>query len=230
MKETHTLAGKTVNIFVPDSCDNNLTQVIYLNGGYEDADAIWEMFSYDNIKSALVTIDVTREWNDALTPWEAPRLFKGGEDFGGKAKEYGNLLKGIMLIAEDRIQQMMGILPQHRALSGYSLAGLFAVYSFYKTDVFDRLASMSGSLWFDGFSDFMKENDLKRVPEKVYLSLGDKEKKTRNQRMATVEECTQTAAGIFRDAGSETLFELNAGGHFDDEVERIVKGLRFIAD
>lgn len=38
------------------------------------------------------------------------------------------------------------------------------------------------------------------------------------------------AVEIFKEAGAETLFELNAAGHFDGEIERIVKGLRFIAD
>lgn len=35
-------------------------------------------------------------------------------------------------------------------IAGYSLAGLFALYALYKTDVFTRVASMSGSLWFPG--------------------------------------------------------------------------------
>ncbi|PWM65910.1 MAG: hypothetical protein DBX38_06050 [Eubacteriales Family XIII. Incertae Sedis bacterium] len=230
MKETHIIAGKTVNIFVPSSSKGNISRAIYLNGGYEDADKIWEAFSYEEMKSALIAIDVTDEWNAALTPYPAPRLFKGGEDFAGRADSYSNSLMRIMLTAEERISEMTGVKVKARAIAGYSLAGLFAVYSFYKTDAFDRLASMSGSLWFDGFIEFMRENKLKKVPEKAYFSLGDREKKARNKRMASVEDCTVQAVEIFKEAGAETLFELNAGGHFDGEIERIVKGLRFIAD
>lgn len=234
MKETLVLDRKTVDIFVPDSGQENVKRVIYLNGGYEDADEIWSRFTADTAGTALVAIDITREWNSALTPWEAPRTFKGGEDFAGKADEYLRILTGIVFLAEDEIARMTGAGAasniQSRAIAGYSLAGLFSVYVFYKSDMFDRLASMSGSLWFDGFSDFMKENKLARIPDKAYFSLGDKEKKTRNQRMAAVEDCTAFAAELFKTAGAETIFELVAGGHFDDETERIVKGLRFIAD
>ena len=249
MKETLVLDRKTVNIFVPDSGQENVKRVIYLNGGYEDADEIWRQFTAGTAEdgkaagsagasqtagTALVAIDITREWNSALTPWEAPRTFKGGEDFAGKADEYLRILTGIVFLAEDEIARMTGagaaLNIQSRAIAGYSLAGLFAVWSFYKTNMFDRLASMSGSLWFDGFADFMKENKLVRIPDKAYFSLGDKEKKTRNQRMAAVEDCTALAAELFKTAGAETIIELAAGGHFDDETERIVKGLRFIAD
>lgn len=249
MKETLVLDRKTVDIFVPDSGQENVKRVIYLNGGYEDADEIWSRFTEDTARdekaavnaaavqtggTALVAIDITREWNSALTPWEAPRTFKGGEDFAGKADEYLRILTGIVFLAEDEIARMTGAGAasniQSRAIAGYSLAGLFAVYVFYKSDMFDRLASMSGSLWFDGFSDFMKENKLARIPDKAYFSLGDREKKTRNQRMAAVEDCTAFAAELFKTAGAETIFELVAGGHFDDETERILKGLRFIAD
>ena len=34
---------------------------------------------------------------------------------------------------------------------------------------------------------------LKKVPEKAYFSLGDREKKARNKRMASVEDCTVQA-------------------------------------
>ena len=59
MKETHIIAGKTVNIFVPSSSKGNISRAIYLNGGYEDADKIWEAFSYEEMKSALIAIDGT---------------------------------------------------------------------------------------------------------------------------------------------------------------------------
>ena len=53
-----------------------------------------------------------------------------------------------------------------------------------------------------------------RIPEKVYLSLGDRESKTRNPVMATVGDRTAKAESMFREMGSEVVFESNPGNHF----------------
>ena len=58
--------------------------------------------------------------------------------------------------------------------------------SAYQTDVFKGVAAASPSMWFPGFSDYMKEQDIKA--KTVYLSLGDKEEKTRNPVMTTVAD------------------------------------------
>ena len=44
--------------------------------------------------------------------------------------------------------------PVFLGIAGYSHAGLFALYSMYHTDRFDRVASMSGSLWFPDFKEY----------------------------------------------------------------------------
>ena len=43
-----------------------------------------------------------------------------------------------------KAKELMEGEPKFTGIAGYSLAGLFAVYAMYKTDVFDRVASMSG--------------------------------------------------------------------------------------
>ncbi len=48
----------------------------------------------------------------------------------------------------------LGYAPEFRGIAGYSLAGLFALWAVYQTGLFDRAASVSGSLWFDGFLTF----------------------------------------------------------------------------
>ncbi len=120
--------------------------------------------------------------------------------------------------------------PVKRGIAGYSLGGLFAVYCFYRTDFFQLLGSMSGSLWFDKFKKFMAERRLKTVPEKAYFSLGDAEPLVKNQRMAAVGECTETAVRVFTEKGARTVFEWNEGGHFNGIQERVAKGLRWLAE
>ena len=47
---------------------------------------------------------------------------------------------------------------------------------------------MSGSLWFYDFMEYCKRNDYRKLPDKIYFSLGDKEANTRNPILKTVED------------------------------------------
>ena len=175
--------------------------------------------------AAVVSVEVP-DWNRDLSPWKAERVFRKGSDFAGGAEEFLRKLTETITEAE----KTLGFPPEFRGIAGYSLAGLFAVWALYRTDWFDRAASMSGSLWFDGFTDFMEEHCPENVPAKVYLSVGEREKQTKNVRMAQVEACTMRAAEIFRQYGSDIRTEQNPGGHFDEVPDRIERGLRWIGE
>ncbi len=173
--------------------------------------------------AAVVSVEVP-DWNRDLSPWKAERVFRKGDDFAGGAEDFLRKLLNVVPEAE----KTLGFVPEFCGIAGYSLAGLFAVWALYRTDRFDRAASMSGSLWFDGFTEFMEERPPAKVPEKVYLSVGEREKQTKNARMAQVEACTVRAAGVFRRYGTDVQFVLNPGGHFDEVPGRIERGLRWI--
>jgi len=66
---------------------------------------------------------------------------------------------------------------------------------------------------------------MKRAPEKLYLSLGDKEAKTRNPYLKTVQENTEAAVQLYRDRGLDVTWELNPGNHFRDAELRSAKGI-----
>ena len=95
----------------------------------------------------------------------------------------------------------------------------------YRTDRFARIASASGSLWYPGFMDFVKAHKPAALPEKLYLSLGDKEARTRNQIMATVEQNTGALYDHYKSLGVEAVFEMNPGNHFRDAAQRMAKGI-----
>lgn len=59
----------------------------------------------------------------------------------------------------------------------------------------------------------------------AYLSLGDRESHTKNQRLAAVEACTDASAAILRESGLCVLQERNAGGHFSEVPQRIARGV-----
>lgn len=115
-----------------------------------------------------------------------------------------------------------------RYIAGYSLAGLFALYSLYKTDVFSGAASVSGSLWYEDFKNFVLENKMKAKPDRVYFSVGNKESKTLNAYMKTVENNTREIESFYRSQGIKTIFELNSGNHFQNIAGRVAAGISWL--
>lgn len=94
--------------------------------------------------------------------------------------------------------------------------------------MFDKLCSVSGSLWYDGFVPYMEQNAVSPALRKAYFSVGSREKNTKNPRMHRVEDCTGRAARILERQGVETRFEINPGNHFADGAARLRKGLAFL--
>ena len=115
-----------------------------------------------------------------------------------------------------------------RGLAGYSLAGLFAVYSLYRADCFSRIASMSGSLWFPDFKEYVFSHEMKRIPEHLYLSLGDRECQTRNRYLKNVQINTEEINTFFMQKGIDTVFQLNPGNHFKNAVQRTAAGIAWM--
>ena len=157
----------------------------------------------------LLAIKV-QNWNHDLSPWCAPAVL-GKEDFGNGAAE---TLDEVLKICTDRDKTYI--------IGGYSLAGLFALWAVYQTAVFQGVAAASPSVWFPGFLDYMKEHSIQT--NRVYLSLGDKEEKTRNPVMATVGGRIREAHDLLKTQGINTLLEWNQGNHFKDADKRTAKG------
>lgn len=177
--------------------------------------------SVENADTVLVPL-ACENWNRDLSPRPAKRVFSKGEDFSGGADAFLHSLVTNVIPQKER---ELGIVPDRRFIAGYSLAGLFALYAALETELFDGAASVSGSLWFDGFTDYVRQKPLPGRLKRVFLSVGDREKNAREPRMATVEDRTRETAAILTAKGIETLFELNPGGHFSEPEARIGRGL-----
>ena len=155
-----------------------------------------------------------RDWNRDLTPWEAPPVF-GKEGFGNGA---GETLQEILELAGREKKKII--------LGGYSLAGLFALWAGYRTERFAGIAAASPSVWFPGFSDYMRENTMKAGC--VYLSLGDREEKTRNQVMAKAGDCIREARELLDRQGICCTLEWNEGNHFKDPDLRTARAFAWV--
>ena len=148
-------------------------------------------------------------WNRDLSPWEAPPVF-GKEGFGDGA---ARTLEEVLRFCGDRDKTYI--------LGGYSLAGLFALWAACRTDVFSAVAAASPSVWFPGFIDYLRTHEMQA--SRVYLSLGDREEKTRNPVLAAVGSCIREAASLLQASGVQTTLEWNPGNHFMDVDRRMAK-------
>ena len=155
-----------------------------------------------------------RDWNKELSPWKSSAVF-GKDDFGdGAAKTLGEIMK----LCDDTSKTYY--------IGGYSLAGLFALWAAYQTDLFQGVAAASPSVWFPGFTEYMKEHDIRS--RHVYLSLGDKEEKARNPVMATVGDRIRTAHELLVKRQVDCVLEWNEGNHFRDTDLRTARAFIWV--
>ena len=114
-------------------------------------------------------------------------------------------------------------------LMGYSLAGLFALWAAYESDVFSGIVCCSGSLWFPDWDHYVR-NHVIQSKCSVYLSLGGKEEKAKNKVMASVGDRTRAQEGLLQEDSmvESVVLEWNAGGHFADAGKRLAKGVKWM--
>ena len=153
-------------------------------------------------------------WNDDLSPWKAPAVFKTEDFCGGASKTLENI---IALCADKNRKYYIG---------GYSLAGLFALWVACQTDIFSGVAAASPSVWFPGFIDYMKTYKMKS--QNVYLSLGDREEKTRNPVIAQIGNCIKEEYRCLLENGINCILEWNKGNHFKEADIRTAKAFAWI--
>lgn len=203
-----------VDVYKSDSVDAPQVVLLCYDDG-EDAKIYEALKKISDAPLTLVAVSGL-DWNNDMSPWPSKAVFKGMPDFGGKSGEF--------------LERLIEMLPEASAryICGYSMAGLFALWALYNCDLFDGAASCSGSLWYPKFDEYIRENEPKKNPQKIYMSLGDREAKTRNPVMATVEDKTLAIFEHFKALGIETRFEMNQGNHFAEPDVRTAKGIAWL--
>ena len=196
------------------------------------------------------------DWDEMLTPWasdDAERRFtgRGPQLLAELENRIVPELSGLLIRQKDGSGQEQGAgQEQGQAkgqghtkesgrdkgqgvyLVGYSLAGLFSLWSVYESDLFQGCASCSGSLWYPGWTEYAKEHCV--GPDKrIYLSLGKKEEQAGSPVMRTVGEATRMqerclSEQLTSDIGGKVILEWNDGGHFSDPETRLYKGIQWL--
>ncbi len=165
-------------------------------------------------------------WNDDMTPWPAKGVFKKAKPFGGQAASFLDKLTNEIVPEAER---NLGVEDAERTIMGVSLSGLFAVWAGFNTNAFTNIISISGSLWFDGFVEWMEKHTPSQQIKKVCMLLGEKEKNAKDKRMATVEERTLAAAMMLKsNSQASVLFELVEGTHFSPILPRLERAFEVV--
>ena len=174
----------------------------------------------------LVTISGLH-WNQELSPWPVETVVSKDDNFAGEADQWLPLLTGEVV---PQVEQLLDVPPTWRMLAGYSLAGLFAVWTAFHSDLFTRILSASGSMWYPGWLEYAREHELAVSLHGIYLSVGEQESTSRNAVLHTVGQRTRALAELMAGRGITSQFELNPGNHFKNPPLRVAKGIRWLLE
>ena len=150
----------------------------------------------------------------------------GKQGFGGNAADTLHFLTEQVIPA---LKQQLN-LPQNIKiiLGGYSLAGLFALWASTQTNLFYGIAAASPSVWFPGWMEFEQLHLIQA--QRVYLSLGDREERTKNPVMAAVGDNIRALHSQLTGRGADCTLEWNSGGHFKDSDLRTAKAFLWVME
>ena len=168
-----------------------------------------------------------KDWNRDYSPWALPSV-KGEAEFTGGAKE---TLAWLTDVCIPYVENSILGGGASRMIGGYSLSGLFSLFAFYESRMFDGVASCSGSLWYPGWKEYAAGQN---APDGscVYLSLGRKEEKSRSRKMAVVGDMTRWQHEQMQKDHNVHASELywHSGGHFADVDQRIAQGFIWLIE
>ena len=222
-KETVQIADRTCTIYRSEHPEVLLIQPIDEHD-LEVLDNEVEVIQSLINKSFVLVAFKIKDWQSELTPWTAPAVF-GKNPFGVGAVATLSFIKDI-LIPQLGQMQLFDKNKMQCVLGGYSLAGFFALWSSYQADNFDGIAAVSPSVWYPQWIEYAEKN--RPLATSVYLSLGDKEEKTKNPTMAQVGNCIRKQQELLTAQGINTILEWNPGNHFQHSDERTAKGFAWV--
>lgn len=159
------------------------------------------------------------DWDNDLTPWPAKGEPPGCPDFSGNAPDFLATLKTKVVPETER---RLGITEDaERTLAGVSLSGLFTLWQWMLCDTFCNIISLSGSFWYDGFAEWIKQQTVPKKNGKAYFLLGNLEAKTNIKAFQPVQKDTEEITSYLHDNGICECFELVPGNHYQYALQRL---------
>ena len=188
----------------------------------EELSAELEIICRAGIPFSLCAVQVS-DWFSDLSPWEAQPVF-GKQAFGSGAGETLTFIETELIPAMYRLFEIES--GTKKIIGGYSLAGLFALFAAYESSIFEGCAAVSPSVWFEGWDRYAEGHTF--GARFAYLSLGNREEKTRNRQMALVGERIRVQAELLKKSGVQNILEWNEGNHFQKAGIRTGRGFEWL--
>ena len=234
-KTQTSIDGRTVTIYPVGAVDPLAFPVVYSTDYKEAGEEILARCAELGCAPFNLVVVSDIEWDQLLSPWPHEPVVKKDDKFEGRSSEYLAWLLGTVVPCAEGA---LGGTPATSYVSGYSMAGLFAVWSLYQTDFFTGAICGSGSLWYPGMRDYALTHELAAMAQGgklaskglrgVYFSLGDRETKVKNPVLQTTEDVMHALVDRYTQLGIPCMFESNPGNHFRDVDLRMAKGLTWL--
>ena len=137
--------------------------LIVFNTVMGDGEELWQALRALDAPDCNLLVVGKLQWYHDMTPWSCPPMSKRDQAATGEYPDayLETLASEIVPAVREKIRGS----ALYVGIAGYSLAGLFALYAMYRCDCFVRVASMSGSLWFPKFREYVLRHELMRKPE-----------------------------------------------------------------
>ena len=223
-KNKITICGKKCILYLNENTEYILIQPVDENDISVLDNEVKHIEENTDRNFSLVAFKI-EDWNSELTPWEMP-LLRGKGNFGDGAAGTLEFIKNDLIpslseyinVENKEIKYILG---------GYSLAGLFSLWSGYQTDISEGIAAVSPSVWYKGWIEYVEAE--KPLSEKIYLSLGDTEEKTKHQILSKIGDNIRKQHEILENSGNvKTVLEWNEGNHFQNPDIRTAKGFLWV--
>ena len=175
-------------------------------------------------------------WNDDLSPYYQKDVFKNkySNDFKGKGDIFLNkIINDILPNVREYLFLKHNIKISNIGIGGYSLAGLFALYSLYKVDIFSFALINSASLWFNNFIKYIKANKISKNVSNIYISLGNKEHLIKNSTLSKIKDLTLEVVNYLSsldDPKIKICYKENEGNHFKNNDLRVADSIIYIVN
>ena len=210
-KHIETIAGRECVLFTAEGGEVLLVQLVSPMQ-LAELDAEVAQIAAAEVPFTLVAVPIA-DWELELMPWSEPAVSKRPEVGVGA----GATLRYL-------VDTLLPALPQAPViLGGYSLGGLFALWAACQCDSFDAVAAGSPSLWAGDWPQYAASHPM--TAKLVYLSLGDREERSRNKTMARVgDRIRDEYDRLQRQLGEENVTLVwEQGGHFVDPAGRMAR-------
>ena len=216
-KENFVIDNKSCTGYITDTAKYLLIQPVDEHDIEVLDNEVAEILKNTDKQFSLIAFKI-EDWNSELSPWEAPPAF-GKKSFGSGATDTLEFIESRLIPTVKEKYNLDNDIKF--ILGGYSLAGLFSLWSAYKSDTFSGIAAASPSVWFNGWEEFMNNNTP--LINIIYLSLGDTEEKTKNKVMSAVGDNIRKQEELLKKDNINTILEWNKGGHFSNSDLRVAK-------